>query len=182
MEAAIFLATGFEEMEAVATADVLRRAGVKIDMVSITEDVCVEGAHGISVWVDLVFEEFSPERYDILILPGGMPGTSNLDASPAIKDILRTHSEQGKPLAAICAAPSVLGGMGLLEGRKATCYPGYEDKLKGATVTTDAVVVDGNIITGRGPGKAVDFGLAIVERFFGKDKAKEVAEGLLYKA
>jgi 4-methyl-5(b-hydroxyethyl)-thiazole monophosphate biosynthesis len=180
MEVFLFLAEGFEETEAVATIDVLRRGGLNVTTVSISDDYTVTGAHRIPVVADELFSKTDFSAGQLLVLPGGMPGASNLDAHEELKALLRQYIAEGKKVAAICAAPLVLGGLGLLQGKKATAYPGYEHTLTGATVTQDKVVKDGNIITGRGPGFALDFGLAIVEELKGKNKALEVASGLLF--
>ena len=177
----IFLAEGFEETEAVATIDVMLRGGLDVKSVSITGSLLVTGAHGIAVNTDMLFEKTDLSSGDMLVLPGGMPGASNLNAHTDLKKALIQYAASGKKISAICAAPLVLGGLGLLQGKKATAYPGYESTLEGATFVNSPVVKDGNIITGRGPGFAFDFGLAIVEELQGKAKAGEVAEGLLLK-
>jgi 4-methyl-5(b-hydroxyethyl)-thiazole monophosphate biosynthesis len=175
----LFLAEGFEETEAVATLDVLLRGGINAQTVSITGKRLVTGAHGIEVNADKLFEDTEFSSADVLVLPGGMPGASNLNSHAKLKELLVAFNHQGKIIAAICAAPLVLGGLGLLRGKNAVVYPGYEDTLDGANIKEQAVVVDGNIITGRGPGFALQFGLAIVEAVEGKGKADEVAKGLL---
>ena len=177
----VFLAEGFEETEAVATLDVVLRGGIDVTSVSISGDLLVTGAHGIAVNADMLFEEADFSAGDMLILPGGMPGASNLNAHLGVKSVLKKYAEEGKKIAAICAAPLVLGGLGLLQGKNATVYPGYESTLEGATVVSSPVVKDGNVITGQGPGFAFQFGLAIVEELEGKAKADEVAAGLLLK-
>ncbi|MDR3266033.1 MAG: DJ-1/PfpI family protein [Tannerella sp.] len=175
----LFLANGFEETEAIATIDVLRRGGLDVTSVSISDKNEVTGAHDIPVIADKLFTEVDFSTGEMLVLPGGMPGAANLNAHAGLKALLKQYVAEGKKLAAICAAPLVLGGLDLLQGKKATAYPGFEDTLRGATLVKDAVVKDGNIITGRGPGFALDFGLAIVEELQGKAKAGEVAAGLL---
>jgi 4-methyl-5(b-hydroxyethyl)-thiazole monophosphate biosynthesis len=177
----IFLAEGFEETEAVATIDVMLRGEMNVTIVSVTGKTLVTGAHGIAVDADVLFEKADFSGGDILVLPGGMPGASNLDNHQGLKNLLLQYAKEGKKIAAICAAPLVLGGLGLLQGKKATAYPGYEDTLRGAEVVKKAVVKDGNIITGQGPGFALNFGLAIVEELQGKAKADNVATGLLLK-
>jgi len=177
----IFLAEGFEETEAIATIDVMRRGELDVTSVSITGNLLVAGAHGIAVNADMLFEKVNLATGDMLVLPGGMPGASNLNAHAGLKSALEQYAANGKKIAAICAAPLVFGGLGLLQGKKATAYPGFESMLKGATYVNSPVVKDGNIITGRGPGYAFQFGLAIVEELQGKAKADEVAEGLLLK-
>ncbi|MCL1932927.1 MAG: DJ-1/PfpI family protein [Candidatus Azobacteroides sp.] len=177
----IFLAEGFEETEAVGTMDVMRRGELDVTSVSITKNLLVTGAHGIAVHADTLFEKADLSSGDLLVLPGGMPGASNLNAHEGLKNSLKQYATNGKKIAAICAAPLVLGGLGLLQGKNATAYPGFESTLKGAAFVKNPVVKDGNIITGRGPGLAFQFGLAIVEELQGKAKADEVAEGLLLK-
>lgn len=181
-KAFVFLAAGFEEIEAVGTIDVLRRGGIETTIISVSKEFeyCIPGAHGIDVGAEEMFEEADYSDADILILPGGMPGASNLNAYEPLIDILKTHYNAGKWIAAICAAPLVFGGLGFLKGRRATCYPGFEYTLKGTVVTGNPVEVDGNVITGKGPGFVFDFGLAIVEALQGKDVAGEVAAGMLY--
>jgi 4-methyl-5(b-hydroxyethyl)-thiazole monophosphate biosynthesis len=175
----IFLADGFEETEAIATIDVLRRGGLDVTTVSISEKTVITGAHNIPVVADELFTEVDFSIGEMLILPGGMPGASNLNAHEGLKALLKQYYSDGKRLAAICAAPLVLGGLDLLQGKKATAYPGFEHTLKGATYSEKGVVKDGRIITGRGPGWAIDFGLVIVSELQGEDKAKEVAAGML---
>lgn len=178
-KAFVFLATGFEEVEATGTIDVLRRGGIETTVISITGDYSVAGAHGLSLVADKLFEEANLEDADALVLPGGMPGSSNLNAHKPLKELLVKHFKAGKLVAAICAAPLVPGGLGLLEGKRATCYPGFESQLTGAEVTTESAVIDGNIITGKGPGLVFDFALAIVKALRGKAIEEEVASGLL---
>lgn len=184
MQASIFLAPGFEEIEAITVIDVLRRAEIEVITVSIPDEYedefWVEGAHGISVFSDIDFEYADFDESDILILPGGQPGTKNLNAHKGLKKLLQTYNDQQKCIAAICAAPLVLGEMNLLEGKQATCYPGFEAQLLGATVVKDkAVVVDGNIITANGPGAAMEFALAIVEKFKGRETAQTLAKQMM---
>jgi 4-methyl-5(b-hydroxyethyl)-thiazole monophosphate biosynthesis len=181
MKTFLFLATGFEEIEAIATTDILRRAGLDVVTVSITGDLAVQGAHNIIVCADQLFEQTNFSDGVRLILPGGMPGANHLNAHDGLKKLLLQYNSEGKKIAAICAAPLVLGELNLLQGKRATVYPGYESRLHGATVVTESVVKDGNIITGRGPGWTVDFALAIVEEWLGKEKAQQVAAGMLLR-
>ena len=174
-KAIVFLANGFEEMEATGTVDILRRGGIDTKTVSITDDRKVVGAHHMEYRADALLSETDFSGIDALILPGGMPGASNLNESETVKEALLQQYRQG----GIVAAPMVLGGLGLLKGRKATCYPGFEPKLIGATVTGEAVEVDGNVVTGRGPGLVFNFGLALVSVLKGDAVAEEVAAGLL---
>ena len=177
-KAIVFLANGFEEMEALGTVDILRRGGIEVTTVSITTDPVVIGAHNVPVTADTTLNNALLNDADALILPGGMPGASNLNDSEAVKEALLGQYREGRIVAAICAAPMVLGGLGLLKGRKATCYPGFEKYLEGAEVTGGRVERDGHIITGRGPGTASDFALELVEVLEGKDKAEDVRDGL----
>lgn len=175
----VFFATGFEETEAIGTVDVLRRGGIDARTVSITGVKQVSGAHGIEVVTDLLFEEADFSDADALVLPGGMPGSNNLNAFEPLKELLLEQYRKEKIVAAICAAPIVLGGLGILKNRKATCYPSFEPKLIGAKITDEAVVVDGHVITGKGPGLVFDFALALVSALKGEATAEEVAAGLL---
>ena len=176
----LFLADGFEEIEALATVDVLRRAGVQVTTVSINPTEMVTGAHGIPVVADVVFERAECANADMLVLPGGMPGAANLDAHEGVCSALKAHAESGKYLAAICAAPMVLGHLGLLVGKKATCYPGFESHLEGAEYTAAPAEVDGNVITGRGPAAVFPFAYALAEALVGKEVVAQVKAGMLY--
>ena len=162
MNVFVFLATGFEEMEAIGTIDILRRGGVETVTVSITGNKTVTGVHGIPVIADELFEELDFWDNIAIVLPGGGPGSVMLNQHEGVRQVLVDAYENSKLIAAICAAPRVLGSLGLLKGRKATCYPGIEPELTGAKVVTDPVVTDDNIITARGPGLVFDFGLAIL--------------------
>jgi len=178
-KAFVFLATGFEETEAIGTVDVLRRGGIDAVTVSITGEKQVSGAHGVDIVADVLFADADFSEADALVLPGGMPGSSNLNAFEPLKELLLDQYRKEKTVAAICAAPLVLGGLGLLKNRKATCYPGFEPKLIGATIVNEVVVTDGHVITGKGPGLVFNFGLAIVSALKGDAVAEEVSAGLL---
>ena len=178
-KAFIFLATGFEETEAIGTADVLLRGGVDAKLVSVTGNHVVTGSHGIRVTADLLFDETDFDDADALILPGGMPGATNLNAHEGLKQLLVRQHDAGRYVAAICAAPTVLGQAGILKGKKATVYPGFEAPLTGAEIIKTSVVTDGNVITGHGPGLVYVFGLAILEALQGKTAAEKTAAGLL---
>lgn len=178
-KAFVFLADGFEEMEALGTVDVLRRAGVETVTVSITDNLCVTGAHQIPVTADTCLQKADLTGADALILPGGMPGAKNLNECEALKEALLQQYRENRIVAAICAAPMVLGGLGLLKNRKATCYPSFEPTLIGAEPTGEPTVTDGNVITGKGPGFVYQFALALVAALKGEAVAEEVAAGLL---
>lgn len=174
----LFLIDGFEEIEALGTIDVLRRGGVEVVSVSLEEKKRVVGAHQIAVEADIMFDEVDYGKAELLVIPGG---TTKFDEHEGLKKEIAAFAKAEKPLAAICAAPMVLGGLGLLEGREATAYPGFTKYLKGAKVVEKPVVVSDNITTGRGPGLMFDFALQLVEQLKGKAKRDEVAEGLLLK-
>ncbi|MDD7718828.1 MAG: DJ-1/PfpI family protein [Eubacteriaceae bacterium] len=174
----VFLAHGFEEIEALTVVDLLRRAEIQVKTVSLMEDKVVYGAHGIGVESDILFRYMEPERCEMFVLPGGMPGTVNLCNHKAFNEELKNFAASGKPVAAICAAPMVFAKAGLFDGHRATIYPGMEDELVNAVSTGEKVVVDDRIITGRGPGVAIDFALAIIEYLAGKERAEEVKNGL----
>ena len=176
----VFLADGFEEIEALTVVDVLRRAKIRVETVSLNGDDTVQGAHWVDVKADSVFEEADFDKVDMLVLPGGMPGTSNLQKHKGFIRLLQKFDKEEKWIAAICAAPSILGALGMLKGRKACCYPSYEENLEGAEVKEDAVVQDGHFITGRGMGKAVPFALKLAEILAGKEKAEEIAKSIIY--
>lgn len=159
----IFMADGCEEIEGLTVVDIVRRAKLEMTTISITDKKGVTSSHNVTFLTDALASEVDFDGFDAIVLPGGMPGTLNLGASDMVNKVIKKFAGEGKIVAAICAAPSVLGAAGLLEGRHATCHPGFEEKLTGAITSEDAVVVDGNIITSRGMGTAIDFGLAIVD-------------------
>ncbi len=176
-----FLAEGLEEVECLAVVDVLRRANIDVTLVSMTGERQVTGSHNISIVTDALYDEVNPEEADLLFLPGGMPGTSNLKAHQGLAKDLEEANRQGRRIAAICAAPSVLGGMGLLKGKTATCYPGYEDQLEGASCSQSGVITDGNITTARGLGYALDLGIELVRLFSGSEHACAVKRAIQYE-
>lgn len=179
----ILLADGFEEAEALVPADLLRRAGVQVALVGVTGEV-VTGAHGIAVVSDLTVEQAQPEGMELLVVPGGLPGVTNVAASEKAMELVKAAAQADDCyLAAICAAPSiVLGPVGILNGCKATCYPGMEAGMEGADAQKGySVVVDGDIITGEGPGAAFDFGLTLVEVLKGAETAKQVARDACWR-
>ena len=179
---AIFLADGFEEIEALIVVDLLRRANIEISTVSIMGRKNVTGSHNITVEADALLEETDFDSLDMLILPGGMPGTTNLADCKALTDKIKEFDEKNKMLCAICAAPTVFGKLGILKGKKACCFPGREDDLLGADVQTSSVTRDGHFITSRGMGTAIDFGLAIIEHYQGSDAATSMASKIVYRA
>lgn len=176
----LFFAEGTEEVEALAVVDILRRAGIDTRIVSVTGEKMVAGAHGIKVEADMLVEEADFAKCAMIVLPGGLPGAYNLAANEVLTTGIATHYKAGKPLAAICAAPLVYGRMGLLEGVKATCYPGFEENLAGAEYTAALVEEDGQFITGKGPAAVFAFGYAIAARLAGKEVAGNVKNGMLY--
>lgn len=181
-KACVFLADGFEEIEALAVVDLLRRGGVSVTTISIGTSLMLKGRSDIRVEADEMFEEASMEDADLYVLPGGMPGTRYLGEHEGLKELLLAAGRRGKYLAAICAAPTVLGKHGLLKGHRATCYPGMEDGLSGADVVTDEeVVISGNIITSRGAGTAIPFALELISLLEGGRKAEEVGRGIVYR-
>ena len=177
----VFLADGFEEIEALAPIDIMRRGGLDVTTVSIMDTEAVQSAHGVIVLADLTFAEAGDfADADLLMLPGGMPGAANLDSHEGVRQALLRQAEAGKLVAAICAAPFVLGKLGLLRGKRATCYPGFEQYLDGADYTADLLTEDGNIITGEGPGAAFDFGYALLGRLATADVVEALKEGMRY--
>jgi 4-methyl-5(b-hydroxyethyl)-thiazole monophosphate biosynthesis len=175
----VLLAEGFEEVEALTPVDILRRAGLPVQTVGITGKT-VTGSRGVPVVADVLPEQVQPEQTDLLILPGGLRGTENLRDDPFTGKLIDYCLDNDRYLAAICAAPSiVLGGRGVLRGKKAICYPGMEDGMTGATVVKQAVVQDGKIFTSRGAGTAMDFAFALCAALCGKDKAREIARSIV---
>lgn len=177
---AIFFGTGFEEIEALTVVDLCRRAGLDIDMVSITGQMQVTGSHNITVAMDKTYDQVDFDDVDMIILPGGMPGTKNLEAYEPLMEQLDAFMEAGKCISAICAAPSIFGHRGYLKGKKACSYPAFESHLEGAEVLDVPAVVCENITTGRGMGAAIDFGLAIVERYKGEEEADALAKAIVF--
>ncbi|MCQ2332911.1 MAG: DJ-1/PfpI family protein [Paludibacteraceae bacterium] len=176
----LFFADGFEEIEALATVDILRRAGVEVTTVSINSGIEVMGAHNVRVCADTTMDDVNISKPEMLILPGGMPGAKNLYECSRLADLLRNENARGTKIAAICAAPAVvLAGLGLLKGHEAICYPGFEGLMKGATVSENVVVTDGNITTAMGPGFAMEFALELVRILKSDDASEQIAKGLL---
>ena len=181
-KAYIFLADGFEDIEGLTVVDLLRRAGIDIKTVSIKETTQIQTSHGITMLTDTTFAETDFADADMLVLPGGMPGTKYLAGYKPLTDLLTDFNNKGKKIAAICAAPSVFSGLGFLKDRKATSYPSFMEILSkdGAVTSEDSVVVDGNITTSRGLGTAVDFALSLISQLENEEKAKEIAESVVY--
>ena len=175
-----FVANGSEEVELLAVVDVLLRGGQDVKLVSITGSKDVVSAHQIKLQADLEFSEADFSDADVLFLPGGMPGTVHLGEDDTVSQVIREFAKEGKLVAAICAAPSVLGQAGILNGKKAACHPGFEEKLTGAEVFFSPVVCDGNVITSRGMGTAVPFGLAVARYFTDDATIEHVKAGLVY--
>lgn len=174
----LFLADGFEEIEALSCVDILRRAGVDILTAGVTGKT-VSGAHGIKVEADITVDECRDDA-EMVILPGGSAGTDNLAASGGVASLVKDAAARNAYVAAICAAPTVLGGLGLLEGRRAVCYPGLEGRLTGAVKSDERVCVDGRFITSRGPGTTSEFALTLVEILKGRRTADELRRGMLW--
>ncbi len=174
----MFLADGFEEIEALCPLDLFRRAELAVTTVGVGKKQ-ITGAHGITVCADISDTEFSDADLEMIFLPGGMPGTLNLAESKVVMDALAYASDNKKYIAAICAAPSILGDCGLLRGKSAVCYPGFEDRLTGATIPEGKVVVDGRVITAKGMGAALEMGLEIVKIFRGEKYADELRHAVI---
>lgn len=177
----VFLADGLEEIEGLTVVDILRRAGVETRTVSISGNRKVVGSHQIPIEADILIEEADFEEAELLVLPGGMPGTLHLGACKTLTDQLVKFAAEGKKVAAICAAPSVLGDLGILKGKKACCYPGFEPRLAGAEVVYEEVALDGNVTTSRGMGTAIPFALNLVAQLVSEEKAVELKKGIIYQ-
>lgn len=175
----IFLANGFEEIEALTPPDIFRRANLPTQTVSIHESTTVMGAHNIPVIADITLDKVNWSDADLLLLPGGMPGTKNLGACKPLCDALVAHVLSQKPTAAICAAPSVLGSLGLLNGKEAICYPGFEESLKGASLSEKMVVRDGHIVTAAGMGVALEFSLECLRLLGHGDAADRIQTAVI---
>lgn len=177
----VFFAEGFEEIEALTVVDLLRRADVPVKMTGIAGKGSVTGSHGIVVGMDGSVEEVSLDETEMLVLPGGMPGTRYLGACETLVSLLKEADERKIRIGAICAAPSILGDLGFLNGRKAVCYPGFEERLTGAEVLTEQAVTDGHITTSRGLGTAIPFALEILALLKGKAEADRIAASVIYR-
>lgn len=177
-----FLATGFEDIEALIPIDIWRRGGIDVTTVSITGNHMVESAHGVKMEADACFDNIDTTDADLLFLPGGMPGASNLAAHKGLCEALVHQANEGRLVAAICASPAVvLAPLGLLRGKEATCYPGFEEALAEGHYTADLVTIDGNITTGEGPAAAFPFAYELLAQLKGVEMADTIAEGMRYK-
>lgn len=174
----VFLAEGFEEIEAISVIDILRRAEIEVITVAVGDNILVNGAHNIKIKADLMENSLEVSKLDAIVLPGGMPGTLNLEKSEIVKKCIMHCIDNNKYIGAICAAPSILGHLRLLNGKRATCYPGFERDLGQAEVCSDLVCVDGNIVTGKGPGAATEFALKVLELILGHENSHQVRMGL----
>lgn len=176
----VFLAEGFEEIEAVTTIDLLRRAGLSVITISVEDSLEVTGAHHIPVIADRHISNIDELKADAFVLPGGLPGVSNLAKSETLLDILRKAQNDSKLLAAICAAPSILGELGMLDGKTATCYPSFEEKLGDYQATESAVVLSDGVITARSAGVTIPFALEIIKYLLDEETAQSVANAIIY--
>lgn len=178
---AIFLADGFEDCEGMITIDILRRGRVPVDTVSMNDTKEVHTSHGITLFADRVYRETDPSDYDVLILPGGRRGTANLEQVESLRNAVKKHFEEGKLTCAICAAPSILGHMGLLKGRKYTCFPEFDSPEYGGEYQMELAVTDGNLITGRGMGATIEFALQILKQLVSEERLERVEYGMQYE-
>ena len=174
----LLLAKGFEEIEALTVCDVMRRANIICDLVSIGEKQ-VESSHGVVVQADKIFDE--DMEYDLVVIPGGIPGSTNLRDDERVIKFVKRQNKEGKLIGAICAGPIVLGKAGITEGRNMTSYPGYEDELPNCEYSEEAVVVDGNIITSRGPATSMAFSYKLLEKLGYENKVETISSGMIYK-
>lgn len=177
----VFFATGYEECEALLVVDICRRAKIEVDMISVTEEQTVTSSHGVSVVMDKKLAEVNFDELDMIVLPGGMPGTLNLEACEPLMKQVDAFYAAGKCVSAICAAPSIFGHKGILKGRDAVCYPSFESHLEGANVSQKSVAVSDHVTTSRGLGTAIDFALAITEQLQGKETADQIAAAIVYR-
>lgn len=177
MKVAVLLAEGFETIEALTTVDILRRAGVTCNTIG-TKNLEVTTSHSITIKADKVLNE-EVYDYDVVVLPGGMPGAVNLRDDEKVNELVKKFYDEGKLVAAICAGPITLGKLGIVKGKNATCYPGFEDQLEGCNYKDELIVVDGNIITGRGPAAAIPFAFEILNHV-APEKVDQIKEGMLF--
>lgn len=178
MKIYIFLAEGFEEIEAIAPIDIFRRAGIEVLTVSVSDSKIVTGAHAIPVVADCLFADAIINPEDMLFLPGGMPGTTNLEKHEGLRQLILEMSSKGAKLAAICAAPSIFGNLGMLEGLEAICYPGFENSLKGALLSDQKIVKSDNIFTAKAAGVAIEFALKLVADLQGEEAAESISKAI----
>ena len=181
MNVAIFLADGFEEIEALTVVDLLRRANISIDTISMNSSTLVTGGHDIILQADLIWEEKDCSCYDLLVIPGGLGGVNALKHQQAFLNLLENFNDQGKIIAAICAGPSILGMLNIAKGKKVTCYPGFEKEMLGAMITKGNVVRDQNLITSRGMGTSIEFALSIIELIQTKEASDTVRKAILFE-
>ena len=181
MKCAIFLAKGFEDCEALITIDMLRRASVEVDSVSITDDLRVTASHGVTMFADRLWKDIDPGEYDVLILPGGRVGTENLEAFKPLISAVEEHWKCGRLICAICAAPSILGHLGILKGRHYTCFPSFASDEYGGIYEMELAVEDGNVITGRGMGATIEFARTIIRRLTDEKTMKKLEYGMQYE-
>lgn len=179
-QALIFLAPGYEEVEMLTVVDLLRRCNITIDMVSVTDSLQVTSSHDVTIKADVLIKDADFDSAQMIILPGGIPGTPNLLACKPLTDKIKEFAAQKKWLSAVCAAPTIYDELGLFQGKKATCYPTFADKLTNAAYVKQPVVVDDIFITSRGAGTTIEFAAAIVERFVGKEAADDVLKKIIY--
>lgn len=175
-----FLADGFEEIEGLAPIDILRRGGVEVRTVSISSRHQVQTSHGVTVVADILFADVDFSDADLIMLPGGMPGSVNLNNHAGVKQVAMQQFQKGKLIAAICAAPMVLGGLGILRGKRATCSPGFEEYLDGADYTSELCTVDGNVITGKGPAATLPYAYKLLELLTDTDTMRTIAHKMQY--
>ena len=175
-----FISNGTEEVEALIPVDVLRRAGVEILMVSTTGEQIVTTAHGVNIVADAMIEDIDVSDADLLMIPGGLPGAENLCNHPLVREAIKKQNDAGKLVSAICAGPMIFGSLGISDGKRCTCYPGFEDYLTGATYTGELVTVDGNVITGEGPAASFEYAYTLCEMLCGAATADALREGMMY--
>ena len=177
----VFLADGFEEIEGLTVVDLLRRVGAEVTCASIMGEKMIHGAHGIDVMADVLFEEVDYSKQDMVVLPGGLPGTTYLSRHEGVCEVVQKFDEEKKYIAAICAAPTVFSQLGLLEDRDATCYPSMSDDIRCGRYVAESVVVSDHIITSRGLGTAIDFALKLIELLYDAETATQLARGIVYQ-
>ena len=175
-----FLSNGTEEVEALIPVDVLRRAGVEVVLVSTTGNQVINTSHGVNIVADAMIEDIDPSDADLLMIPGGLPGSVNLCNHPLVREMIKAQYDAGKLVSAICAGPMIFGSLGISEGKRCTCYPGCEENLGNATYTAELVTVDGNVITGEGPAASFPYAYKLCEILCGKETAQGLMDGMMY--